>query len=235
MTRAPACRVSYCCAARDLEITCSIPGGSTTALVGPNGSGKSSTVDVVSGLLRPPGAEVVIGGRSVDRLPAHRRRVVHLLQRPLLFPRMDVLRNTAFGLRATGVRRREALRIARARLEEVGAGELAARRPDQLSGGQAQRVAIARALAPDPDVLLLDEPLSALDEDSRETIQALLAEVLADRTAVLITHSPEQVRALADRLVVLEAGRAVQQGAWEDVACAPASRFARRFTGPSTR
>ncbi|MDO5492219.1 MAG: ATP-binding cassette domain-containing protein [Nesterenkonia sp.] len=224
-----ALHVSYRLPERGLDIALRVPDGSTTALIGPNGSGKSSTFEVVSGLLRPRGAEVLASDRRLHELPPHRRRVGLLLQQPLLFPTMDVLENTAFGLRAAGVRRAAAHAAARSALEEVGAPDLATRRPASLSGGQAQRVAVARALAPDPELLLLDEPMAALDEDSRETIGTLLARVLVDRTAVLITHSAGEARALSDRVVVLGDGRVVQQGTWSAIAEAPASAFARRF------
>lgn len=227
----PGLRVSYTLDERGLDIAFDVPRGETAALIGPNGSGKTSTLDVVSGLLRPRGAQVSLDEHRLDRLPPHRRRVVQLLQQPLLFPTMSVLENAAFGLRARGVRRAAALSRAREVLDEVGAGHLAGHRPAHLSGGQAQRAAIARALAPDPDLLLLDEPLAALDEDSRETVMELLGRVLRTRTAVLVTHSGAEAHTLADRLVVLEEGRVVQTGGWDEIIDAPADGFARRFVG----
>lgn len=226
--------VSYCLPERGLDVAFTVPSGSTTALVGPNGSGKSSTFDVICGLLRPRQAQLTARGQRVEQLPPHRRRIGLLLQQPLLFPTMSVLENAAFGLRAAGVRRAEAHARAQQSLEEVGAAPLSRRRPGSLSGGQSQRVALARVLTTDPDLLLLDEPLVALDDESQETISAVLEHVLAARTAVLITHSRQEARRFSDRLVVLDGGQVVQQGSWAEVGQAPASAFARRFTAEAS-
>ncbi|WP_101651622.1 ATP-binding cassette domain-containing protein [Brevibacterium ihuae] len=223
---------------RGLDVDLAAPPGVTTALIGPNGAGKSSTVAVLSGFLRPASARVAVGERvlvdtdpgSRTWVPPHQRGIVQLVQQPLLFPTMSVLDNVAFGLRTAGVGRARARARSADMLERVGAGDLGGARPAELSGGQAQRAAIARALVTDPAVLLLDEPLAQLDGASAARVLALLGEALAGRTALLISHDPAEVRALAAHIVVLEAGRVAQSGAWEEIAAAPETEFARRFT-----
>lgn len=227
------CRVD----ARDVELRLSLPAGRRVALVGPNGSGKSTALHLLAGHLRPDSGEVRLGGRAVSspraHHPAHRRRVVALEQRAGLFPHLTALANVAFGPRSRGVRRPVADARARAELDAVGCGDLASRRPHELSGGQAQRVAIARALAVDPELVLLDEPLAALDVEVAPAIRALLAERLADRTVVLVTHDPLDLWALAQDVAVLEAGRVVQTGPVERVLARPGSGFVARLAGVS--
>ena len=187
--------------------------GATAALLGANGVGKSTVLAMVAGLLAPDRGTVVVGERCVVRaepgersvwVPAHRRGVALMAQEPLLFPHLSILENVAFGPRAAGVRRATARRRAMAWLREVDAQEFAHRTPEQLSGGQAQRVAIARVLAADPRVVLLDEPMSALDVAARPRMREVLRRVLVGRTAVLITHDPDDVTELADQVVRLE-------------------------------
>lgn len=187
--------------------------GQTVALIGPNGVGKSTMFAVISGLLAPDrgrvrvaGIDVVgVGGHGLGTwIPAHRRGVALMAQEPLLFPHLSVLENVAFGARCKGVGRDESRRAARRWLGEVGAERFADRYPEQLSGGQAQRVAIARVLAAEPELVLLDEPLSALDISARPEIRKVLKRVLAERTAVIITHDPDDVAELADHTVRLD-------------------------------
>ena len=187
--------------------------GTTVALLGPNGVGKSTVFGVVAGLVAPDRGAVHVGERCVVRadtgdrpvwVPAHRRGVALMAQEPLLFPHLNVLDNVAFGLRARGAGRAEGRRRARAWLREVGAEEFVQRRPDELSGGQAQRVAIARVLAADPRVILLDEPMSALDVAARPRMREVLKRVLAGRTAVVVTHDEADVAELADRVVRMD-------------------------------
>lgn len=187
--------------------------GTTVALLGPNGVGKSTVFGVIAGLVAPDRGAVQVGERCVVRagvegrpvwVPAHRRGVALMAQEPLLFPHLSVLDNVAFGPRASGAGRAEGRRRARAWLREVDAAEFAQRHPDELSGGQAQRVAIARVLAADPRVILLDEPMSALDVAARPRMRAVLKRVLAGRTAVVITHDDADVAELADRVVRME-------------------------------
>ncbi|MCG7424188.1 ABC transporter permease [Kocuria rhizophila] len=187
--------------------------GATVALLGPNGVGKSTVFGVVAGLVAPDRGAVHVGERCVIRagsgdrpvwVPAHRRGVALMAQEPLLFPHLSVLENVAFGPRVRGAGKAEGRRRARAWLREVDAEEFAGRHPDELSGGQAQRVAIARVLAADPRVILLDEPMSALDVAARPRMREVLKRVLAGRTAVVVTHDEADVAELADRVVRMD-------------------------------
>ncbi|MGX5359301.1 ATP-binding cassette domain-containing protein [Kocuria sp. KH4] len=202
--------------ARDLDLAVSVPDGQTLAVTGPNGAGKSSLLAVVAGLLVPDTGRAALDGRVLFDLdaagrgpwvPAHDRGVVLLAQDPLLFPHLSVLENVAFGPRSRGAGRRRARAAAAQWLEAVGAAPLAHRRPAALSGGQAQRVAVARALAADPRLLLLDEPFASLDSTAAPALRELLRRVLAGRMAVVVTHDPADVEALADAEVRLEHGR----------------------------
>jgi molybdate transport system ATP-binding protein len=152
-------------------------------------------------------------------------------QEALLFPHLDALENVAFGPRSTGTARRTARADAQRWLDVVGVGDLAHRRPSQLSGGQAQRVAVARALAAEPRLLLLDEPMAALDVAVQPALRQTLRAVLADRAAVIVTHDPLDALLLADRVVVLESGRVVEEGRSNDVLAHPRSAFAARLAG----
>ncbi|MEV4999587.1 sulfate/molybdate ABC transporter ATP-binding protein [Nocardioides sp. LML1-1-1.1] len=222
-------------AARDVEVAFELADGETVALLGPNGAGKSTTLDVLGGLLRPDAGRVVLDGDVLTGdgrwLAPHRRRTALLAQDPLLFPHLSVLENVAFGPRSRGAGRSAARAAAEQWLAEVGATELAGRRPAQLSGGQAQRVAVARALAADPRLLLLDEPMAALDIAVAPALRQLLRTVLAERTAVVVTHHVLDALLLADRVVVLDGGRVVEDGPAADVLSRPRSAFAARFAG----
>ncbi|WP_432557662.1 sulfate/molybdate ABC transporter ATP-binding protein [Granulicoccus sp. GXG6511] len=220
---------------RGVQLAFSARRGSTTALIGPNGSGKSTAIQLLAGALQPDSGGITIDGTRVadarSLVPAHRRRIGYLEQRPLLFPHLSVLDNVAFGPRARGVRRDVARARARFELTAVGAEHLADRRPRQLSGGQAQRVAMARALAIDPDVVLLDEPFAALDAASTPDLRRLLRERLEGVTTLLVTHDLLDVLALAEGLVVLEAGRVVAAGGLDEVLTAPPTGFVADFVG----
>ena len=224
-------------ASRGVEVAFEVAAGETVALLGPNGAGKSSVLGVVAGLLRPDRGRVVLDGRvltdAAQRLlvPAHDRRTTLLTQDPRLFPHLSALDNVAFGPRSTGASRRAAREAARGWLERVGVGELAQRRPAQLSGGQAQRVAVARALAAEPALLLLDEPTAALDVAVAASVRTTLRHVLADRSALLVTHDLLDALLLSDRVVVLEAGRVVEEGPTREVLVRPRSGFAARLAG----
>jgi molybdate transport system ATP-binding protein len=222
---------------RHLDASFEVGPGQTVALLGENGAGKSTLLSVAAGLLRPDGGRVLVDDEAVldtasgvDLAP-HRRGIALLAQDALLFPHLSVLENVAFGPRSAGVPRREAYVRARHWLAEVGAGELAQRRPNELSGGQAQRVAVARALAADPRLLLLDEPLASLDVEVAPALRQTLRRVLADRTAVIVTHDVLDALLLADRIVVLENGRVVEDGDTRAVLTRPRSRFAARLAG----
>lgn len=204
--------------------------GEVVAVVGPNGSGKTTLVETIAGIV---GGHVEVAGEDWSTLPVHRRRAGLVFQEHLLFPHLDARTNVAFGVRARGVRRREALAAADSWLERLGVADQAHQRPATLSGGQAQRVALARALAPGPQVLLLDEPFAALDVAVRMDLRnALLAHLRTFRgVTVLVTHDALDAHALADRVVVLEAGTVAQSGTRAEVAEAPATPHAARLLG----
>ncbi|WP_028660012.1 sulfate/molybdate ABC transporter ATP-binding protein [Nocardioides insulae] len=216
---------------RDVDLTLGVPAGRTLALLGPNGAGKSTALAVAAGLLRSPACRVGVGGRRLDDVPTHHRGVAMLSQDPLLFPHLSVLDNVAFAPRAQGVRRSAARAAAWRWLDEVGVSGLAQRRPGALSGGQSQRVAIARALAAEPEVLLLDEPMAALDVSVTPALRQLLRRVLAERTVLLVTHDALDAVLLADRVAVIEHGRVVEEGPTQQVLERPRSRFAARIAG----
>jgi molybdate transport system ATP-binding protein len=171
----------------------------------------------------PEGAGVLVA--------PHDRRTALLGQDALLFPHLDALENVAFGPRSLGTDRRAARTAAQRWLDEVGVGELSDRRPGQLSGGQAQRVAVARALAAEPRLLLLDEPMAALDVAVQPALRQVLRRVLEDRTSIIVTHDPLDALLLADRVAVLEAGRVVEHGPSAEVLSRPRSAFAARLAG----
>ena len=220
-----------------LNATVQVSPGEVIAVLGRNGSGKSTLLAAIAGLLRPDTARIVLDGRVLTdtttgvQLAPHRRRVGLLAQEPLLFPHLSVLDNVAFGPRVAGTGKQPARAAAMRRLTEVDAVEFAPRRPRRLSGGQAQRIALARALASEPDLLLLDEPLSAVDVEFAPALRSLLHSVLQDRLALIVTHQVIDALVLADRVVVMEAGRVVDQGPTHDVLTRPRSAFAARLAG----
>ncbi len=223
---------------RSYEVAFEVAAGEVLAILGPNGAGKSTTLHVIAGLLQPDSGLVRVGGRTLTdtaagiSVPTHDRRVGLLLQDPLLFPHLNVQANVAFAPRSRGAGRDAARHAAAQWLAEVGLADLADRKPDQLSGGQAQRVAIARALAAEPQVLLLDEPLAGLDVAVAASVRALLRRVSsAGRATVLITHDLLDVLTLADRVMVLDAGGVAEIGAVGDVLAAPRSTFGARIAG----
>jgi ABC-type sulfate/molybdate transport systems ATPase subunit len=206
-----------------------------TALVGPNGSGKTSLLRTIVGARRPRGGRIEVADRplfdadsDVDLAPEE-RHVGYVPQGYGLFPHLRVLDNVAFGLATRGARRpvHERRRAARAMLDELGCGALAARWPRSLSGGERQRVALARALVVDPHLLLLDEPLSALDASSRRQMRTFLASHLAERgkPSLIVTHDLRDVLALDANVFVLEAGRVVQRGTAAELAASPKTDF----------
>lgn len=216
-----------------------VESGETVAVVGPNGAGKSTLLRCLAGLLPIDEGSISVDGTvlddpSLDVLVAPEHRPVGVVfQDHLLFPHLTALDNVAFGLRARGMSRREARAAALVWLERLGLGSCSSSLPAALSGGQAQRVALARALATQPRVLLLDEPLAALDASTRVAVRSELRRHLQsfDGMRVLVTHDPVDAHALADRVVVLEAGRVVQEGALSEVAASPRSRFVADLVG----
>jgi molybdate transport system ATP-binding protein len=223
----------------DLDVDLEVADGEVLAVLGPNGAGKSTLLRVLAGLLAPDAARVVVDGEVWDdeggHLPAHRRRLGMVFQDSLLFPHLSALDNVAFGLRTRGVRRPAARLAAAAWLARVGIADLGDRRPGALSGGQAQRAALARALVGDPALLLLDEPLSALDARTRLTVRAELRRHLGEfrGSTVLVTHDPVDAMALADRVVVVEDGGIVQAGTPADVGRHPRTDYVARLVGLS--
>ncbi|MFD6698465.1 MULTISPECIES: sulfate/molybdate ABC transporter ATP-binding protein [unclassified Microbacterium] len=218
--------------------------GEILAVIGPNGSGKSTLLNAIAGLL-PAAGSVVVGDRVLDapagpgaprgtHVPPSRRRIALLGQRPLLFPHLSIRENVAFGPRAQGVPRAEARHRASLRLEEVGLGGLAARRPAELSGGQQQRAAIARALAAEPDALLLDEPFAALDAPSAAQARRLIAAQQGQSPAIpilLVTHDPMDALILAARTLVMHDGAVVQGGSTAEVLGHPRTEFVAALAG----
>jgi molybdate transport system ATP-binding protein len=225
--------------ALDLATAIAVGDGEVVALLGPNGAGKTTVLRAVAGLQPIDRGRIVVGGRVLDDPAAGtfvataERPIGVVFQDYLLFPRLSALDNVAFGLRARGRRRSEARAEAAVWLERVGLGDQATAKPRALSGGQAQRVALARALATEPQVLLLDEPLAALDARTRLHMRAELRRHLSTFAGarLLVTHDPVDALVLADRLVVLEAGRVTQQGTTADVARHPRSRYVAELVG----
>ena len=222
-------------AVRDLSLA--LPRGSFAALLGPSGCGKTTTLRMVAGLEAPDSGRVLVGGRDVTAEPPHRRRMGVVFQSYALFPHMTAEANVGFGLEMGGVRgRARGARVAAA-LALVGLAEHGSKRPRELSGGQQQRVALARALAIEPDVLLLDEPLSALDANLREELRAemRLIQRRVGATALFVTHDQSEALALADVVAVMDRGRIVQAGPPEEVFERPATAFVAGFVGRSAR
>ncbi|WP_315034537.1 ABC transporter permease [Actinomyces oris] len=222
---------------RDVVVDLEVEAGRTTALIGPNGSGKSTVCSVVAGLLDAENGQVVLGGRVLDGpggfVRSGRRQVALLSQEPGVFAHMSVLGNVVFALRCQGVSRAEATRRARAELAAVGTDHLASRPGGALSGGQAARVALARALATGPRLLVLDEPMAALDVTARQEMRRLVARRCAEEglTLLLVTHDVLDLTALAEDVVVLDRGRVVEQGPTARILSAPRSDFVAHLTG----
>ena len=215
-------------------------GGAPVAIVGPNGAGKTSVLRMVLGALRPARGSVVLGdttlfdrARGID-LPIELRALGYVPQHYALFPHLDAIGNVMYGLAALAASERRAR--ARAVMQELGIDGLAARRPRELSGGEAQRVALARALARGPRALLLDEPLAALDVGVRRAVRQSLARDLARLAlpTVLVTHDIADAAALASTIVVVEAGKVVQHGTPAELAAAPATAFVDELMATAT-
>jgi thiamine transport system ATP-binding protein len=215
------------------NVSLEVAGGERLAVLGPSGAGKSTILRVAAGLLAPTGGRVLVGDRDVTRVPAHRRGVGLVFQDAVLFPHRDVGGNVGFGLRIAGVGERERRRRVGEALALVGLAGTESRDVATLSGGEAQRVALARALAVQPVVLLLDEPLGALDGPLRERLQDdLLA--LFERlslTVAHVTHDVGEAFAIGDRVAVLRQGTVAQVAAPEDLWARPADDWVARFLG----
>ena len=197
----------------DVDLTCQ--GGVVTALMGHNGAGKSTLLSVLSGALDAP--EMTCTWEWPDGVSGRRPKIATLEQKPVLFPHMSLLANVAFPLRCAGISPAEAEVRAREALESVGLAGLEQRRPAQVSGGQAQRTALARALVVAPEVLLLDEPMAALDVEAARGLRELIAQRFLGRTVIMVTHQIEDAAALDAHIIVLKGGRLLREGLWREL------------------
>ena len=225
--------------ALDLRARLDVKSGGVVVLLGPNAAGKTTLLRALAGLIPLAKGRVVLDGVLLDdpstgiRVPTERRPIGVVFQDYLLFPHLSVLENVAFGLRARGIHQRAARASAMEWLERVDLAACENERPTVLSGGQAQRVALARALATDPRLLLLDEPLAAMDAGARAELRRDLTRHLASfrGTCLVVTHDPIEAMTLGDQLVVLEAGRVVQAGTPEELASRPRSDYVAQLVG----
>jgi molybdate transport system ATP-binding protein len=223
----------------DLDAGLAVQSGEVVAVLGPNGSGKSTILRALAGLLKLAGGKVELGGTVLEdpsakiRIPAEKRPVALMFQDYLLFPHLSALENVAFGLRARGVDRREARDRAAQALERLDVGKVAEAKPTAMSGGQQQRVAMARALVTEPKLLLLDEPLAALDVSTKADVRRHLRSVLREAPSanVLVTHDLLDAVALANRMIVIENGGIVQSGSPAEVTAKPRSQYVADLTG----
>ncbi len=237
MTLRAAVKTPASLAGLDIELT-ALP-GELVVLVGPNGAGKSSLLRALAGLLPLSAGRIELDGEVLEevatrrRLPPNERPIGFVFQDYVLFPHLSVLDNVAFGLRSQGTARRRADQRALEWLERMSLSEHAHAKPAELSGGQAQKVALARALAVNPRLLLLDEPLSALDAATRPEVRRDLKRHLSSFEGIrlLVTHDPMEAALLGDRLVVLEEGRVVQSGSISDLRARPRSRYVADLAG----
>jgi molybdate transport system ATP-binding protein len=223
----------------ELDVAFDAPDGATTVIVGESGAGKTSLLRIAAGLDRPAAGRIVLDGavyadtEAGFHLPAWRRELGYLSQDYALFPHLTVAENVAFGLRAAGVPRAEIEPRVLAALQRTGVAGLARRKPPTLSGGQQQRAALARALVLKPRLLLLDEPLAALDLQTRRQVRGELRSLLRElgTTTLYVTHSPLEALLFGDRIVVLEGGRISQIGDRDDLLRHPRSRYVAELVG----
>ena len=225
--------------ALDLDVAVAVADGEVVAIVGPNGSGKTSVLRALAGLVPLSGGRVVLGEEVLEdparqiRVPPERRSVGYVFQDYLLFPHMSAVENVAFGLRARGTDKKTARQKASEALARVGLEDQAPKKPGAMSGGQQQRVAMARALVTDPKLLLLDEPLAALDVSTKSDVRRLLRATLRQSNAanILVTHDLLDAVALGDRMIVIENGGIVQAGTPATVTARPRSKYVADLTG----
>ncbi len=219
------------------DIDLSVRQGELVTVLGPSGSGKTTLLTMIAGLGAPSAGRIEIGGRDVTWLPAARRNVGLVFQSYALFPHMSVEANVAFPLSVRGLAKAETLRRVKDALRLVRLEGFEGRRPSQLSGGQQQRVALARAFVFEPEILLLDEPLGALDRKLREQLQVELRQLQRSLgiTTILVTHDQEEALSLSDRIVVLDEGRVQQIATPEEAYLRPANRFVADFLGTANR
>ncbi|MGR3513863.1 MAG: ABC transporter ATP-binding protein [Paracoccaceae bacterium] len=211
--------------------------GELVSLLGPSGCGKTTLLRIIAGLTLADSGDVMLDGRAITRVPAHKRNISVVFQSYALFPHLTVAENVAFGLRARGVAKSDTGKSVAEALALVRMETFADRPVAALSGGQQQRVAVARALIVDPALLLLDEPFSALDRKLRETMQVELKTLLRDRdmTAIFVTHDQEEAMGVSDRIAVMNAGKIEQFARPSELYARPATPFVMDFIGLSTR
>jgi len=212
-----------------------IASGEFVSLLGPSGSGKTTLLNLCAGYVEPSGGRILIDGRDITGLPPRRRNMGMVFQSYALFPHMDVAGNVAYGLQVRGLAREEIRRRVAASLAQLQLEGLARRPVRALSGGQQQRVALARALVIEPDILLMDEPLGALDRQLRRDVQLEIRRmhVARPRTTLYVTHDQEEALVMSDRIAVMRAGRVVQIGTAQALYAEPADTFVARFLGES--
>jgi putrescine transport system ATP-binding protein len=215
------------------HVSLSIRQGEMFALLGSSGCGKSTLLRLMAGLDAPDSGRIIVDGQDITELPTHRRPVIMMFQSYALFPHMSVEDNVAYGLRREGTPKAQVRERVGAALELVQMARYAKRKPHQLSGGQQQRVALARSLVKRPKLLLLDEPMSALDKKIRQQTQFELGNILyaVGVTCIMVTHDQEEAMTMADRLAVMNEGRILQVGTPDEVYEAPSCRFAAEFIG----
>lgn len=215
------------------DVSLSVSPGEFISLLGPSGSGKTTTLMMIAGFELPDSGRVLLDDKDITRLPPHRRELGVIFQNYALFPHMTVAENVAYPLRMRRVTKAEVETRVRRILDQVHLGALASRRPHQMSGGQQQRVAIARALVFDPPVLLLDEPLGALDKKLREHLRAEIKTLHKEvgKTMIYVTHDQDEALAMSDRVAVMHEGRIRQVSAPQDLYRKPADLFVASFVG----
>jgi putative spermidine/putrescine transport system ATP-binding protein len=218
---------------RDLDLA--VRAERLTVLVGPSGAGKTTLLRAIAGLQPVTAGTIVLGGRDLGPVPSHRRRLAVVFQEPRLFPNLTIGDNVAFPLRMAGVARARRRAVAETLLDDVGLPGIADRGPRGLSGGEQQRVALARALAGDPQLLLLDEPLSAVDPNRREDLRQLISRIQRERgvTTLYVTHDRTEAAELGDDVALMIEGRVVQHAPPEELFARPASTVVARFFGAS--
>ncbi|MQT14713.1 ABC transporter ATP-binding protein [Segnochrobactrum spirostomi] len=218
-------------------VSLAVPKGSFFSILGPSGCGKTSLMRMIAGFAEPTSGEILIGGRSMHGVPPNRRPANMVFQHLALFPMMNVADNIGYGLRRRGMARAEITRRVGAVLERIGLPDAAGKRIDQLSGGQKQRVAIARCMVLEPTVLLLDEPLGALDLKLREHMKVELKQLQHQfgTTFVYITHDQSEALVMSDQVAVMNRGRFEQVGTPEDLYYRPTTPFVAGFVGDSHR
>jgi spermidine/putrescine transport system ATP-binding protein len=215
------------------DVTLNVPAGEFITLLGPSGCGKTTLLRIIAGLEMLDSGKVQLGGEDITELPATKRHVNTVFQSYALFPHLSIFENVAFGLRSRKFSQEVIKKRVTQRLEMLGLQEMPDRRPHQLSGGQKQRVSLARALVNEPDVLLLDEPMSALDAKLRAQVQIELRHLQQKlgQTFILVTHDQDEALVVSDRIAVMREGQIIQSGTPEEVYDSPKTKFVAEFLG----